>query len=225
MPGSTSARSDSAEGKSTQRDSAHAAVTPAARSRGERRLVGHTSTGRLVAARGLFTGPAPVVPDELYADVVYGSASRSRTRLAVNPNSSVTTDTYFGRFPASYWQRWTVVDEVVIEAVVTGSGKLSVVASDIEGEPRVVTAQIVDKANAEVVRLAAKLTMFLDGGFLWLEVATEADSLVIDEMRWTVDAPPVIRPTAVVICTFNRADDCVATLGALSSDPAALDVI
>ncbi|MGX7823612.1 glycosyltransferase [Actinokineospora sp. 24-640] len=199
MPGSTSAASETAETT--------------------------TGEGRLPAQRGLFTGPATVVPDELYAEVVAGSAARTRTRLTVNPHSQVTTDTYFGRFPASYWQRWTVVDEVVVELTVTGSGKVALVASDTNGETRTVAAEVVDGARGATVRLTGRLTMFLDGGFLWVDLATEDAALVVESLAWTVAAPAERRLTSIVICTFNRADDCVATLGALSSDPEALQLI
>ena len=97
---------------------------------GEPRLVAHAPNGRLVAQRGLFRGPDPVCPDDLYAQVVFGNAVRQRQRLVVHAASEVSTDTYFGRFPASYWQRWTVVHEVDVEVTATGSGRLSVVASD-----------------------------------------------------------------------------------------------
>ena len=179
--------------------------------------------GRVVAQRGLFTGPSAVVPDELYAEVVSGSAARSRTRLTLGPHTQATTDSYFGRFPASYWQRWTGVDEVVAEVTVTGSGKLSLVASDMDGEPRTVAAEVVTDAKAATVRLVGKLTMFLDGGFLWVDIATEDATLAVDALNWTVPAPARAPLTSIVICTFNRADDCVATLGALSSDQSALD--
>ena len=68
--------------------------------------------GRLVVGRGLFAGPTPEVPDELYVEVLSGRAERRRRHLRVGEYSHVGTNTYFGRFPASYWQRWTVVTEV-----------------------------------------------------------------------------------------------------------------
>src|SRR5829696_8623802 len=91
-----------------------------------RGLVGHLPTGRLVAQRGLFRGPDLVCPPELYTLLERGDALRDRHRLVVQPHSTVSMDSYFGRFPASYWQRWTVVDEVHLELRVIGSGLLSV---------------------------------------------------------------------------------------------------
>ncbi|WP_285505083.1 glycosyltransferase [Actinokineospora sp. NBRC 105648] len=180
---------------------------------------------RLVAQRGLFRGPDPVCPDGLYTTVVSGAADRERARLTVRPYSAVSTDTYFGRFPASYWQRWTVVAEVTVELVVTGSARLALVASDFRGESRPESVLDVEGAEAETVTLTAKLDKFLDGGFLWLDITTEGSALAVERMSWTVEAPERARQTSVVICTFNRADDCVRTLGALAADADALAVI
>ena len=188
-------------------------------------LVGHSPTGRLVAQRGLFRGPDLVCPPDLYAAVARGDATRERHRLVVHPHSTVSTDAYFGRFPASYWQRWTVVDRVDVELRVSGSGLLSVVASDAASETRVVAAQAVDGAHGVAVRFTVTLDRYVDGGFLWLDFATGADELVIEELRWTVEPAGLLRPTAVVICTFNRADDCIDTLEHLTADGQVLDVV
>src|SRR5699024_7221437 len=45
--------------------------------------------------------------------------------------------------------------------------------------------------------------------------------LHVDRVRWTVAADAAREgrlPTAIAICTFNRADDCAATVAALTSD-------
>jgi galactofuranosylgalactofuranosylrhamnosyl-N-acetylglucosaminyl-diphospho-decaprenol beta-1,5/1,6-galactofuranosyltransferase len=200
-------------------------VPPTPEAGAERALVEHTPSGRLVAQRGLFRGPDPVCPEDLYAQVRLGNAVRERQRLVVHPSSEVTLDTYFGRFPASYWQRWTVVDEVELDVVVTGSGRVALIASDEEGETRTLAVREVSDVRGGDVRLSAKLDMFVDGGFLWAEFATGDGDLVVERLRWTVVPPERLRPTAVVICTFNRADDCTKTLQSLSADDEALDVL
>ncbi len=182
-------------------------------------------SGRLVAQRGLFRGPDPVCPDDLYLQVEQGSAVRERQRLLVHAGSAVTTDTYFGRFPASYWQRWTVVNEVSAELTLTGSGRVSLVASDPAGDTRVVTARELSGLRDESVTLTVALDKFVDGGFLWLEITTGDEELRVERLRWTVAAPEKLRQTSVVICTFNRADDCTKTLQSLGRDPEALAVL
>ncbi|WP_020668851.1 glycosyltransferase [Amycolatopsis nigrescens] len=182
--------------------------------------------GRLLAQRGLYAGPSAVVTKDLYAEVLAGVVSRHRAAITLEESAKVSGNTYFGRFPASYWQRWTTAKQVRVEAVVTGSGQLTVSASDVEGEPRVVAAHPVEGVQQASVTLEAKIDKFLDGGALWLDLATETGQrLTVEQVRWTVDPPEQIRPTAVTICTMNRADDCLANLQALAGDLSSLETL
>lgn len=186
----------------------------------------HAPHGRLTAQRGLFAGPSPVVPKNLYAEVRGGEAARDRDSIVLEAATMVSGNTYFGRFPASYWQRWTTAREVRVEAVVTGSGLLAVRASDVEGEPRTVAAQNFQDAELTVVTFDVKIDKFFDGGALWLDLETEAGQrLAVERVRWTVEPPERVRPTAVTICTMNRADDCLGNLRALADDLASLDTL
>jgi galactofuranosylgalactofuranosylrhamnosyl-N-acetylglucosaminyl-diphospho-decaprenol beta-1,5/1,6-galactofuranosyltransferase len=177
------------------------------------------AAAQLVAQRTLFAGPSLEAPDELYAVAVKGVMTRERDRVALDGHAVVTTNTYFGRFPASYWQRWTSVSRVEVTAVASGTGMLRVMASDPEGEPRMVAAHHVDDADAETVRLPVAVDRFVDGGALWLEFQTTTSGMTVEHVRWSVGATRQRRATAVVICTFNRADDCLSTLRTLASDP------
>jgi galactofuranosylgalactofuranosylrhamnosyl-N-acetylglucosaminyl-diphospho-decaprenol beta-1,5/1,6-galactofuranosyltransferase len=189
-------------------------------------LSDHEPSGRLVTQRGLFAGPSTLVSNDMYAKVERGVARRERDRLDLEPSATVSLNTYFGRFPATYWQRWTVVKEVTVELIATGSGRLAVQASDADGIPRTITVEQVDGAAGKRVTLTAKVDRFNDGGALWLDVQTDVDQrLTVERLRWTVQPPEKLRPTAVVICTCNRADDCLNTLEALAKDPEALSVL
>src|SRR5262245_5822499 len=217
MPGTPSARTDETMDEPTD------SVRPVASTEAEQVLF--EPTGRLVAQRGLFRGPDAVCPEDLYAQIRVGNAVRERQRLVVQAGSEVSLDTYFGRFPASYWQRWTVVDEVEVDIVVTGSGRVSLVASDEDGETRTIAVREVENQRGGDVRLTTKLDKYLDGGFLWVEFATDDENLVVERLRWTVVSPERTRQTSVVICTFNRADDCTKTLQSLAADDEALDIL
>src|SRR5690606_15270496 len=130
------------------------------------------------------------------------------------------------RFPASYWQRWTTVRSVTVEAVVSGSGRLAVRASDVDGQPRTIAARAVTDVVQRTVTLEAKLDKFLDGGALWLDLETDAlERLTVSQVRWTVEAPETVRPTAVTICTMNRADDCPSNLRTLAGSLPALETL
>ena len=178
--------------------------------------------GRFLVQRGLFTGPSADIPDEMYVEVVAGHAERRRRHVRVGAYGRVSTNTYFGRFPASYWQRWTTATSVRFEGRVSGTGRVMLRASDTNGVPRTVA---VHDAQTEDVRLEARLDRFLDGGGLWIEIVTDDAELLLHDARWTVAAPAVKRHTSIVVCTHNRADDCAATLGALADDREALRVI
>lgn len=189
---------------------------------------------RLLAARLFFAAPFHQVSDELYRTVDRGKATTDRYRAVVEPYSRVSTNSYFGRFPASYWQRWTAAAEVTLEATVGGTGRLTVVASDAHGVTRTVGTAFVETAEPgglpgagaeRELRITAQLDRFVDGGALWLELATQAGTLTVRNVRWSVAAPPQLRPTAVVICTFNRPDDCLHTLDVLSGDPDAMAMV
>jgi len=186
----------------------------------------HAPSGRLLAQRGLFDGPSAVVPKDLYSEVIIGTATRYRTSVTLEESTQVSGNTYFGRFPASYWQRWTTAKQVRVEAFVTGSGLITVGASDYDGEPRVVASQMIEGASQSLVTMEAKIDRFYDGGALWLDLATEGSQrLTVEQVRWTVDSPESIRPTSVTICTMNRADDCLSNLQALAGDLSSLETL
>lgn len=179
---------------------------------------------RLVAQRGFFAAPVDRLPDEPYAEIT-GGAVRRRTRIVIAPYSRVSQNTYFGRFPASYWQRWTATTEVELSASLSGSGRVHVRASDADGEPRTLVVREVRDAADERVRLRIAIDRFVDGGAIWPEFVTEADELRVDDVRWMVAAPAVLRPTALVMCTHDRADDCLTTLTTLTADPDARGMV
>jgi galactofuranosylgalactofuranosylrhamnosyl-N-acetylglucosaminyl-diphospho-decaprenol beta-1,5/1,6-galactofuranosyltransferase len=174
---------------------------------------------RLTVQRGLFFGPSALVPEDLYAVVERGGARRERHRVVLDPHSAVGTNTYFGRFPATYWQRWTAVGEVEATAVVSGTGRVRLMASDANKVWRIVAAEDVRDADRLVVRLVGLIDRFVDGGGLWLDLGTESAPMTVEDVRWSVAPPRPQRPTSVVICTYNRVDDCLNTLAAMADDP------
>jgi galactofuranosylgalactofuranosylrhamnosyl-N-acetylglucosaminyl-diphospho-decaprenol beta-1,5/1,6-galactofuranosyltransferase len=180
---------------------------------------------RLLAQRGLFFGPSGLVPEDLYSVVELGAARRERDRVHLAPATRVSTNTYFGRVHATYWQRWTAVSEFEVTLTVTGTGRVRILASDTNKVWRIVAVQDVTDAADQVVRLTAKVDRFLDGGGLYLQLSTETGEMTVSGVEWSVPAPERMPRTDVTICTFNRVDDCLNTLQALADDPRALATV
>lgn len=179
---------------------------------------------RLLAQRGLFFGPSALVPEDLYSTVERGAARRTRSTVELSPATLVATNTYFGRFHATYWQRWTAVTDVEVTATVAGTGRVRLLASDTNKVWRIVAACEVD-ADVQSVRLVGPIDRFVDGGGMYLEISTETGELTVSDVRWSVVAPRTPTPTTVGICTFNRVDDCLNTMQALADDPEALATV
>ncbi len=151
------------------------------------------------------------------------SAIGADLRHAVEPPAGA-GNTYFGRFPASYWQRWTSASRIGVQASVKGEGVVSLVASDFDGRPRGVDSVRVQAGQA-AIELHSELNQFLDGGALWLEIVTTDAPLEIGQVRWYTDLTPRDRGAAAVICRFNRPGDCVNTLKMLAADARCDDVV
>ncbi|WP_448617632.1 glycosyltransferase [Geodermatophilus sp. URMC 65] len=174
-----------------------------------------------LAQRVLTLPPALGLPAELYAKRVQGRVHLERTAFTLDPHAALTTNTYFGRVPASYWQRWTSVPEMAFEAEFSGEGVVELFASDFAGEERTVGGQ--ELSGSGRIRLTVAIDKFVDGGAVWADFRAGEAELRITSARWTIPHPPRPRKTAVVICTHNRPTDCIKTLQALAADLPALD--
>jgi galactofuranosylgalactofuranosylrhamnosyl-N-acetylglucosaminyl-diphospho-decaprenol beta-1,5/1,6-galactofuranosyltransferase len=185
-------------------------------------LNAHAAPERLIVARGLFTGPSAQITDDMYARISKGKARRERQALHLEKGATVDTNTYFGRFPASYFQRWTTAKQVELKLALdaTHHARVLLRASDSFGAARTIASADVDHTGT--VTLSATLNEFVDGGALWMECSAISGPLTITDLQWTIAAPETIRPAAIAICTFNRPDDCAANLAAIAGDKSLL---
>lgn len=158
-------------------------------------------------------------PDTVHCHVA------SRRSTTVPPSAKVSFATYFNAFPASYWKRWTTVDEVVLRIAVRGTGRVDVYRSRPSGDIIHVEGQYVrDAADWTEVEFAVSLKPFEDGGWIWFDVFTDDAPLEIREAAWTVREPLPEQKVAIAMTTM-RPVDAVIALRALGEDPAVLDVV
>jgi len=150
----------------------------------------------------------------------------NRSTVTLPPACQLSFATYFNAFPASYWKRWTRVEEVALRLTVRGAGRVDLYRSKSNGDVVHLEGKQLDAVTDPVqLEFRESLAPFEDGGWVWFDVATERGSLTITDAAWIVDEPLPARPLAVAITTFNRPADCVTALAALAEDRAVLDVI
>jgi galactofuranosylgalactofuranosylrhamnosyl-N-acetylglucosaminyl-diphospho-decaprenol beta-1,5/1,6-galactofuranosyltransferase len=172
------------------------------------------------------TDPLDVRP--LYVDEPEGTHSHvaGRRAVVVPASARVSFASYFNAFPACYWKRWTHVQDVTLHMRVRGEGRVEVYRSKLNGDIAHVSGEPVHgEKDWQTLEFRVNLAPFEDGGWVWFDVFTEDKSLEVVDAVWLADEPLPPQKVAVGITTFNRTDDCVASLIALGADPAVLDVV
>nr|WP_279549724.1 glycosyltransferase [Leucobacter weissii] len=150
--------------------------------------------------------------------------SFSRRGTVLGAGDRVSFASYFNAFPASYWQRWTVVEQVSLELRTRGAGSAVLYRSTADGVQQRVASRTLD--GEAVTRFEVPLTRFGDGGWLWFELIAGDEGLALEGGEWRTDAPPVTDgKLSIGMTTYNKPDYCVATLRGLADDPALAEVV
>ncbi|GAB3286034.1 glycosyltransferase [Parasphingorhabdus pacifica] len=149
----------------------------------------------------------------------------SRRSVKVPSHSKISFASYFNAFPASYWKRWTKVDEVVLRLKVKGAGRLDVYRSKPNGDSVHLEGTPVSSPKSwKWLEFRVSLTPFEDGGWIWFDAFTNDAALEVDEAAWTTDVE-LPRERVVVGTTTIRPIDCVVALQTLGEDPEVMDVV
>ena len=89
-------------------------------------------------------------------------------------SAKVSFASYFNAFPASYWKRWTVIEDVVLRMRVRGAGRIDVYRSKPNGDIIHLDGQVIRSAMSWTdVALKVSLKPFEDGGWIWFDVFTD----------------------------------------------------
>ena len=149
----------------------------------------------------------------------------SRHSTRVRAGKRVSYATYFNAFPASYWQRWTVITEVTLSVTTSGSGRVMVYRSNASGAPQQVDAVAVNGTSVES-HFTLPLNKFGDGGWYWFDLIAREGDFVLERGTWSTDAEPTTPGKLNLgMTTYNKPDYCVQTLTAITESPALVDAI
>ncbi|WP_017972771.1 glycosyltransferase [Actinopolyspora halophila] len=192
---------------------------------GHRRVAAGQTLQRVLLPRA----EDPLDARPLYLDEPENLAQRatvlSRRSVRIPGNSRVSFASYFNAFPASYWKRWTKIDEVVLRLKVRGSGRLDVYRSKPNGDIVHLEGTPVSSSKSwRWLEFRVSLKPFEDGGWIWFDLFTNDNELDLDEASWTTDLR-LPRQRVVVGTTTMRPVDCVQTLQTLGEDAQVLDLV
>jgi galactofuranosylgalactofuranosylrhamnosyl-N-acetylglucosaminyl-diphospho-decaprenol beta-1,5/1,6-galactofuranosyltransferase len=157
---------------------------------------------------------------------VHPDRIESRTAYRLEMGDKLSFGTYFNAFPASYWRRWTIVDEVRLTVRLRGTGAtVTVYRSMANGR-----SQRVDSATNEgsTGEYSFDLTLkpFVDGGWYWYDVVAADEDCVVESAEWTAEVPADRAQHGTVtvgITTMNRQDFCAKLLTQLGESAALED--
>ena len=105
----------------------------------------------------------------------------SRTALRVRSGEQLSFGTYFNAFPASYWRRWTIVDDVTLTVEVAGSRR-DRHRLQVDGQAATRSGWRPSRpTDAERARFSFELPLkpFIDGGWYWYDVVAGDDDVVV----------------------------------------------
>lgn len=146
---------------------------------------------------------------------------KGRRSLTVEPQTRISTGTYFNVFPASYWSEWTGVQSARFVAIVSGSGTVELFCSDETGKNYFVARRRFENADNERIAIDISLSNFKNGGFYWFDLLASGKrhSATIVEAWWETDKYAPQGTVSVGITTYNRPADVVYLLQQIASEP------
>jgi galactofuranosylgalactofuranosylrhamnosyl-N-acetylglucosaminyl-diphospho-decaprenol beta-1,5/1,6-galactofuranosyltransferase len=178
------------------------------------------------------TAVPSATPGETASTVRFSSQATSpgdlagRRNVRIAPGRRVSFGSYFNAFPASYWRRWTTIDEVVLRVRVEGECTVIVYRSTAKGQSHPVESILVEGDAPETVSVTLPLAQFIDGGWYWFDIAAASGPVTMIEADWAAKTDRLTHGRfSIAITTFNRPDYCVDGLRVLAESPDLLDVL
>ena len=148
-----------------------------------------------------------------------------RRSVVVPLGRRVSFCTYFNAFPASYWRRWSVLENVRLRLCLRGEAIVIVYRSTGKGFAQRVTQIHVDADTPVDREIELSLRPFIDGGWYWFDIVAGDRNAVLEHAEWCAETDRPQGSTSLGITTFNRPAFCVEQLLALGHAADVLDVI
>ena len=176
----------------------------------------------------------PAVTGEAQTDIHFGTDGQAvssgdiagRRSAVVTAGARVSLGTYFNAFPASYWRRWSVLQDVLLRLRIQGAGTVIVYRSTARGKSHSVESIIFDSDEPQEFQLELPLDQFIDGGWYWFDIAAGDRDVTLYEADWAARTDRVQSGRfSIGITTFNRAEMCIDGLRVLGEAPDVLEIL
>ena len=155
------------------------------------------------------------------ADSIHPDQITGRHTLRVTAGDRLSFGTYFNAFPAGYWRRWSIVDEVRLTVRLTGAGAtLIVYKSMANGRSQRVDSASTGHEDEGTFSFDLSLKPFADGGWYWFDVVTSDHDAEVSA-EWDAEVPADRLESGSVtigITTMNRPDFCAKLLAQIGED-------
>lgn len=114
----------------------------------------------------------------------------SRTSCTIPGGTEISFESYFNAFPASYWRRWSQLDDVQLRIELTGDARVDIYRSKIDGSRIAVTGDVVetDESGRGTAEFTISLAPFEDGGWIWFDITCES-AVTIHSAGWYATKP------------------------------------
>ncbi len=171
-----------------------------------------------------------IPPAEPNADVEPDPhAVLGRHRYLVAETRRTSFGTYFNAFAASYWRRWTIVDDVTLRVRVSGDQATVIVYRSMpNGRSQRVDSAIVGGAEPHDLSFDLPLAPFADGGWYWFDIVAGSSEAVLEEASWVAEVPAdraVSGTVTIGITTMNRPGFCAELLAQIGADPGVREIL
>ncbi|MCW2759005.1 MAG: putative glycosyltransferase [Nocardioidaceae bacterium] len=161
-------------------------------------------------------------------ETIHPDQITGRHTLRIEANETLSFGTYFNAFPASYWRRWTIVDDVRLTVRLTGVGAtVTINKSMANGRSQKVTSEGTGTEKSGEFVFDLPLKPFVDGGWYWYDVVAGDEPVEVDAV-WDAEVPDdraAPGTVAIAITTMNRPDMCAQLLHQLGSEEETFDLL
>lgn len=151
---------------------------------------------------------------------------RSRRGCAVRAGRRISFGTYFNAFPASYWRRWTTVEQVTLRIRLRGEATVMLYRSTSKGHSWPEQAVHAGGEGPQDLEFDLSLRPFIDGGWYWFDLLASDRDVVLEEADWSAVTDRLHSGRlSIGITTFNRPGYCVDQLRNLGRDEDVLELL